>query len=588
METKPQVSQVDRFPIGGMREAENDGFAGYSMIEESRELLRTGILQNPLISPSLPPEKESYAAKIRFVGHAKPAISIPWRFGESIACLKALEAIMVGGLLEQKYGVEAQELEINVDHAQLFIMSAFLTSVMVNDRDIMARNPDPELTRVFPTCDIYRAAATPYRYSACNIYSTKDNRYFCAHGSMNPSIIMQALDLPEDRMGDFEESASYWQDRFSRQSVEELEDMVDKTKQAGTVCQTIDEYRNSEQGRANAHCGLWETHHHANSSQLPGWWPSVSQTSPGRPLAGLKVVDLTRVIAAPAITRGLAELGASVMRITAPHLQDLGNLHPDLGWGKWTCALDFRLPSDLACARKLIYEADVVVTGYRPGVLDKYGLGQDGILALTRDCPRGIVLVRENCYGWHGPLASRSGWQQISDAHTGVSFEFGRAMGNEEPVTPVFPNSDYCTGVVGVCGALDALLQRAVKGGSYTVDVALNYYNQWLTGCVGRYPDAVWQALWKRNGGCVVRHQWSMARSIPLYVSMLDRSANYLFDPDFFEVREARASGVQVTTVKPVLRWVSGIVTPGFNVGARRNGFDRPKWPDDLMCEVVN
>ncbi|RAL62794.1 hypothetical protein DID88_004636 [Monilinia fructigena] len=168
---------------------------------------------------------------------------------------------------------------------------------------------------------------------------------------------------------------------------------------------------------------------------VPSWWPGTEQTGPNRPLAGLKiVVDITRVIAAPVIARGLAELGASVMRITPPHLQDYSSLHCDLDWvnGKWNAHLDFRDKDDLEKAKELIHDAYIVVTGYRPGVLDKYGLGNDGIRELVKERSRGIIIVRENCYGWHGPWSYRSGWQQISDANCGVSMEFGRAMGNDE------------------------------------------------------------------------------------------------------------------------------------------------------------
>jgi crotonobetainyl-CoA:carnitine CoA-transferase CaiB-like acyl-CoA transferase len=76
---------------------------------------------------------------------------------------------------------------------------------------------------------------------------------------------------------------------------------------------------------------------------------------------------------------------------------------------------------------------------------------------------------------------------------------------DNEAVTPVFPNSDYMTGIAGVTGTLSALMQRAEKGGSYKLDVALNYYNQWLAETVSEYPDAVWQDVWKRNGRDVYR-----------------------------------------------------------------------------------
>ena len=101
---------------------------------------------------------------------------------------------------------------------------------------------------------------------------------------------------------------------------------------------------------------------------------------------GLKVVDLTRVIAGPAISRGLAELGASVMRVTAPHLSDFTGLHPDLNWGKWNCCLDLRNKEDQNKLRDLIVDADVIVDGYRPGVFDKYGFGVEGVLKLCHIC----------------------------------------------------------------------------------------------------------------------------------------------------------------------------------------------------------
>jgi hypothetical protein len=145
--------------------------------------------------------------------------------------------------------------------------------------------------------------------------------------------------------------------------------------------------------------------------------------------------------------------------------------------------------------------------------------------------------------------------------------------------------------MVGVCAtleALEALMQRAVKGGSYTVDVALKYYNQWLIQSVGLYPESVWQALWKRNGRQVVPHHWPMARTIPLYLAMMAASAPHVFDDKLFKVREAKAAGVRIRTVKPVLKWSGGTVKPGFNVSARRNGVDKPRWPEDLMAEIVD
>lgn len=565
-----------------------NGSSGWNLIDESYKLLQTGILDNPLINKSLPKDASTFASKITFTGHTKPAIPIPWRFGESVATLKALEAIMIGGLLKAKYGVEAQPIEINIDHAHLYVMSAMLTGVLIDGVPAKPMSPSPSVAQFFPSGDLHRAGASAHRTCATNIYRTKDDRFFHLHGSMNPSIIMNAIGMPEDMEGDFEESALRYQEKIKGYTAQELQHLASvETKQAGTICWSTDEFKQSEHGKANAHVGLWETHHHENATQKPSWWVDSPQTSPARPFAGLKVVDMTRIIAAPAVTRGLAELGASIMRITAPHLQDMGSLHPDLGWGKWNCSLDFRKPEDLEKAKALIMEADVVVSGYRPAVLDKYGLGETGILEMTKNRESGIIFARENCYGWNGPWQGRSGWQQISDACCGVSLEFGRAMGNEEAVTPVFPNSDYCTGIAGVSGILDAILQRSEKGGSYTVDVALNYYSQWLVNSVGMYPKDVWEHVWNKNGRKVMRHYYPMGRLLPLYFEMLVTSAPHLFDPSFFEVRDAKAVGCQIRTVKPIVQWKSGIVKPGFQVSARRNGIDQPRWPEDLMVELV-
>ncbi len=297
-----------------------------------------------------------------------------------------------------------------------------------------------------------------------------------------------------------------WDDRCIRLADQRL--ASDVYHQAGVIAESIHSFRESEHGKANAHVGLFEIHDVPATAYPPSWWPGESSAE--RPLAGLKVVDLTRVIAAPAVTRGLAELGASVMRVTSPNIVDYSSLHVDLSWGKWNASLDLKTEEGRGSLRELILDADVVVQGYRPGVLDKYGFGQQGIIDLIANSgrERRIISARENCYGWNGPWSYRSGWQQISDACTGVSWAFGRAMGleNGEPVTPVFPNSDYMTGIAGTVAILTALLRRAEKGGSYKVDLALNYYNQWLVESVGEYPSQVWDDLWSRNERKVFRY----------------------------------------------------------------------------------
>jgi hypothetical protein len=236
---------------------------------------------------------------------------------------------------------------------------------------------------------------------------------------MNPNPTLDSVGLPYEReAATQEEGWAPFMEKISQLTAEEMQHRVtDVHRQAGTICWSIEEYRASAHGRANAHVGLYEIHHRPiSASQTAGWWRKSPQTSAQRPLAGLKVVELGRAVAAPTIARGLAELGASVMRITAPHLADLSSVHPDLNWGKWNACLDLRRPTDCEKLRGLILDADVVIQGYRPGVLEKYGFGHEGVLEMCKDRDFGIIYVRENSYGWNGPWAERSGWQQISDA----------------------------------------------------------------------------------------------------------------------------------------------------------------------------
>lgn len=499
--------------MGSVDSPNADVLSTYSVAEESQQLLHNALLSNPKIAPDVPAEAKAFASRVRFTGGSKlPSIAIPWRFAESAASLKGFEACIIAALVQRKYGASLSGATINTDHAQLFFMSTLLWQIHPDEpeRTISMSAHREKLYDLIPNYDFHEMGSNLYRHCVTNIYRTKDGRFFHLHGSMNPDPSLESIGLPRDRpeLTTWEDARAPFVEKMATIESAHMQHLAsDVYKQAGVIAETVDSFRASEHGKANAHVGLFEIHASPNTAQKPSWWPSTPQTSAARPLAGLKVVDLTRVIAAPAVTRGLAELGASVMRVTSPNLVDYSALHIDLGWGKWECSLDLKTEEGKAKLRDLIKDADVVVQGYRPGVLDKYGFGQQGIIDLVKDRERGIISVRENCYGWNGPWSYRSGWQQISDACVGISAAFGKAMGlkDNEAVTPVFPNSDYMTGIAGVTSILCALMRRAEEGGSFKVDVALNYYNQWLADSVGQYPEEVWQDVWKRNGSQVFR-----------------------------------------------------------------------------------
>ncbi|KAF2215910.1 hypothetical protein CERZMDRAFT_34773 [Cercospora zeae-maydis SCOH1-5] len=567
----------------------------YSVPRETQAIFEEGILNNPLI-PALPEEARAAGKHVYFTGNDSPSIPINWRFAESAAALKGFEATMLNVLRSRKYGSPMSNVTIDTDHASLFVMSPFLAKLIENGQPRAWDLFDPAVAekKGIKNCDLHRSGASMQRMLATNIYRTKDERCYHVHGSMNPEPTLTALgmDLEGGAGESYATVAERFQEVVGKHDSRELDALMNDTfKQAGTVCYSTEEFWKTEHGKANAHVGLYELKRSSDSNQPAGWWPEHESwpSSASRPLAGLKVVDLTRVIAAPALTRALAEMGASVMRVTSPHVTDFSALHQDLNWGKWTTELHLKNEADRVKLIELVKDADVVVEGYRPGVMEKYGLSRKDIFELVKDRDRGIIHAKENCYGWNGPWQGRSGWQQISDACCGVSRGFAQAMGleSDEAVTPVFPNSDYCTGIAGATAMLHALIRRAEEGGSFGVDVALNYYSQWLVRSVGEYPRPVWEDVWRRHGSFVYRNYHNMGHTVPHLLGLLmQHDAQTLFKPDFFEPRASKALGLQFLQLKPVARFEDDVRLE-YNVGTRGNGYDQAFWPRDLRTEIV-
>lgn len=226
------------------------------------------------------------------------------------------------------------------------------------------------------------------------------------------------------------------------------------------------------------------------------------------PLHGVRVLDLTRVIAGPVATRTLALLGADVLRLDAPQLRELPAAHADTGFGKRSAPLDLSSRAGQATFEELLAAADVVVTGYRPGSLDRFGLAPES-LAGRRP---GIVVGQLSAWGAYGPWHRRRGFDSLVQAASGIAVAESRhgelggvggefdAHGNPDgsPGGPADPDNQV-DGAAGVPGALPAqaldhgtgyLLAAAVirslteqrRGncGSRLVRVALTQTASWL------------------------------------------------------------------------------------------------------------
>jgi crotonobetainyl-CoA:carnitine CoA-transferase CaiB-like acyl-CoA transferase len=200
-----------------------------------------------------------------------------------------------------------------------------------------------------------------------------------------------------------------------------------------------------------------------------------------RPLANVRVLDLTRVIAGPVCGRTLAAHGADVLLISAAHLPSILPLVIDTGLGKLAAQLDLRRSHDAERLRGLIREADVFCQAYRPDALAAFGLSP-GELARLRP---GIVYVTLSAYGHTGPWRARRGFDSLVQCASGIAHESGAASGGDAPSELPAQALDHASGHLAAFAAMIALARRAREGGSYLVRVSLAQTARWLDG-IGR------------------------------------------------------------------------------------------------------
>jgi crotonobetainyl-CoA:carnitine CoA-transferase CaiB-like acyl-CoA transferase len=196
-----------------------------------------------------------------------------------------------------------------------------------------------------------------------------------------------------------------------------------------------------------------------------------------RPLSGLRVLDLTRVIAGPVCGRTLAAHGADVMRITAPHLPGIPDLDVDMGRGKLSAALDLRAAEDRERLAALVRESHVFVQGYRPGGLAARGFAPEALAGMRP----GIVAVSLSAYGHAGPWAGRRGFDSQVQNASGINVAEAEALGVPPPKELPAQAMDHATGYLMAFGAMMALLRKAREGGSWHVRVSLAQTGHWLS-----------------------------------------------------------------------------------------------------------
>ncbi|GAB3126059.1 CoA transferase [Glaciibacter psychrotolerans] len=250
----------------------------------------------------------------------------------------------------------------------------------------------------------------------------------------------------------------------------ELEAAIVDAGGCAAVMRTPDEWAHSVPGIALANEPLiaWQ--------DLGAGRVALHSASADRPLRGVRVLDLTRILAGPVATRYLALLGADVLRIDPPDWDE--TLIPEVTLGKRTARLDLTNQADRDAFSALLTAADVIVHGYRPGALDGLGFGE----ADRQRLRPGLIDVSLNAYGWSGPLAGRRGFDSLVQMSTGIADAGMRETHADRPRPLPVQGLDHATGHLMAAATLSALAHQRETGVGRSARLSLARTAQVLLG----------------------------------------------------------------------------------------------------------
>lgn len=254
----------------------------------------------------------------------------------------------------------------------------------------------------------------------------------------------------------------------------DFEEAAAKANLVVAAMRTFDEWDAHSQGQAIAALPLMSIERIGDAA--PRAWPQGTWPQGARPLAGIKVLDLTRIIAGPVGTMTLAVHGADVMLVTSPNLPSVAPLVIDTGRGKLSAQIDLHDAKGRDTFAVLLRDADIVVQGYRPGGLAALGFGPDDAAHINP----GIIYVSLCAYSHQGPWAGRRGFDSLVQTASGFNDAEAKAAGIDGPKPLPAQILDHASGYLLAYGAMSALLRQRAEGGSWHVGLSLAQTGRWL------------------------------------------------------------------------------------------------------------
>jgi crotonobetainyl-CoA:carnitine CoA-transferase CaiB-like acyl-CoA transferase len=386
---------------------------------------------------------------LHITGH-DPVIATRFRAGEAATAVLAANATAAADLWCARGG-RPQRIEVDVRAAAASLVSFSYLRYQGGSFERRAQ----------PTTALDRA---------------RDGRWVHLHGGFSSREGTLALLKCGDDAAAIAEAVASW-------DAQALEDALAERGVCGARLRSADEWRIHPQGIGLARVPVVEMLRIGDAAREPLPGPRTDEQR-ARPLSGVRVLDLTRVLAGPTCARTLAEHGAEVLHVRSPQLPSIEPFVIDTNPGKRSCYLELDRTEDAAQLRALVRDAHVFSQGYRPGALARRGFAPE---ALAQMRP-GIIVVSIDCYGHEGHFAGRPGWEQLAQTVTGMAHEHA---GDEHPALVPAAVNDYTTGYLGALGMMCALARRAIEGGSWHVRVSLARTAMWIMSLPRTAPDVI-------------------------------------------------------------------------------------------------
>jgi len=416
---------------------------------------------------------ESRTDDVEITGGTDPILSTPFRLGETSAATLAAVGLAASDLWALRTG-RHQKIVIDARQATASLRSGHYLKI-----DGAHVSPAPNAVM-----GNYPVQHGRWSYLHCNFPNHR-------------AVALKVLGVPEEREA-VRKAVAQW-------DALELEETIVAAKGICGMVRTMDEWARHPQGMAVATLPLMEITKIGDS-------PAEPLPAGDRPLSGIRVLDLTRVIAGPTCGRTLAEHGAEVLKISGAHLPSLGRQEYDTGHGKLSAHLDLREERDKEILRGLVRSTDVFSQGYRPGTIADRGFSPEALAAMRP----GIVVVSLSAFSHVGPWAARRGFDTLIQTVSGITHRQGEVFSGAAPGPQFYPVSaiDFLTGYLMAFGAMVALERRTREGGSWLVRISLAQVGRWLVER-GQVPESELKDTAKDFTAAELA-RWSMLSDTPV------------------------------------------------------------------------